>query len=249
MRRALAAEPAAPMPRDVVDRLEATLADLTAERVAGQRSSSKSHVVVPARRRHWPTLLVAAASVAVLGVGIGAVMQNMSGGADSSTAGQAEDSSTLRKGQADGGHDSEAEGGPGATSESEAPQPRDPVRSEADIRLALAARPARLRSDSLAADAARALDARQVPASAVSGRVRPGAPASEPGSDIAAAARLVSACALPDVGDGDLLVAARLDGQRSTLVLRQPQAGTRLAEVYACGDATRPLAQSEVDER
>lgn len=83
-----------PVPADVAARLDATLAELSAE-----RHEVRAPVVTLAsrRRRMAANALVAAAAVVVLGVGIGQVlpMSGTDSGADESAAGGAADSSAV----------------------------------------------------------------------------------------------------------------------------------------------------------
>lgn len=91
-----------PMPDGVVARLDATLADLVAQRSA-VRSAPVVELARRRRRRLVGTGLVAAAAVVVAGVGLGQVLPLESGGDDASTAGAArefgaqEDSSADRE--------------------------------------------------------------------------------------------------------------------------------------------------------
>ncbi len=267
VRRALASEPASgPMPRELADRLDAALSALASERsasaVAEQRAASP--VTSPsgpsglsglsgARRRRWPGLLVAAASVAVLGVGVGIVAQDMSGSesADSATGTAATDES-FREGGAGG----DAGRGAGGADDNGPPEtaPEDLPREEqaealggAGLLLSVRERPARLRSDSLVTDLDRVLDSRTAAVSTRRGELtRPG---KDSRSTLDTAARLVSDCDLPDTGRGDLLAAVLLDGERGTLVARKASGGTRVAEVYACAAPTRLLASTDLDAR
>ncbi|MGI8900775.1 MAG: hypothetical protein ACR2HA_07555 [Nocardioides sp.] len=273
VRRALASEGSpGPMPRELADRLDATLAELASERSSrqsgeptGERPSeppigqptgqptsgradrstvSPARELSMARRRRWPRLLVAAASVAVLGVGIGTLRDDLgSGSADSATGGvTAEDApdEDSEGGLAGGGADNEAELPESAPLPSLTRQQADDLR-DGELTLSLRERPARLRSDSLTRDVIRVRDDRTAQAYA---QGDPGGTAS--GSMLDTAARLVFACRLPATDRGDLLAAVRLDGERGTLVLRKPRAGARVAEVYACDDATRLLAWTDV---
>jgi hypothetical protein len=51
------------------------------------------------------------------------------------------------------------------------------------------------------------------------------------------------------VRPGDDLSPARLDGRPATLVVRRAEGGTRVAEVYWCGDGRTLLAETEVPAR
>jgi len=254
------------MPRELADRLDAALSALASERsfsaVADQRAASPvtspSGLSVPsrpaglsgARRRRWPGLLVAAASVAVLGMGIGIVAQDMSG-SDSAT----EDGATAESFR-EGGAEGDAGSGAGGADDNGPPEtaPEDSPREEqaealggAGLLLSVRERPARLRSDSLVTDLDRVLDSRTAAVSTRRGELtRPG---KDSRSTLDTAARLVTDCDLPDTGRGDLLAAVRLDGERGTLVARKASGGTLVAEVYACAVPTRLLASTDVDDR
>jgi len=262
VRRALASEPASgPMPRELADRLDAALSALASERsasaVAEQRAASPvtspsgpSGLSGPsrpaglsglsgARRRRWPGLLVAAASVAVLGVSVGIVAQDMSG-----STGTAATDESFREGAAGDADDN----GPPETAPEDSPREEQAeALGGAGLLLSVRERPARLRSDSLVTDLDRVLDSRTAAVSTRRGELtRPG---KDSRSTLDTAARLVSDCDLPDTGRGDLLAAVRLDGKRGTLVASKASGGTRVAEVYACAAPTRLLASTDLDAR
>lgn len=260
VRRALASEPASgPMPRELADRLDAALSDLASERsasaVAEQRAASpvtrpsgpsRLSGLSGARRRRWPGLLVAAASVAVLGVGVGIVAQDMSGSesADSATGTAATDGS-LREGAAGGDAD---DNGPPETAPEDSPREEQAEALDgAGLLLSVKERPARIRSDSLITDLDRVLDSRTATVFTRRGELSP--PSEDTRSTVATAARLVTVCDLPDTGRGDLLAAVRLDGERGTLVVRKESGGTHVAEVYACAAPTRLLVSTDLDAR
>ncbi len=102
VRRALGSlPPEGPVPPEVARRLDARLAELVAERDAESVESAeptgspaapvgdgaeRDDLAARRRRRRWRTGLVAAASVAVLGVGLGTVVDDLSlGGGDSAS--------------------------------------------------------------------------------------------------------------------------------------------------------------------
>lgn len=74
-----------PMPEDVALRLDDVLAGLVAERAeeADDAGGSERPTVVPLRRRRWPKVLVAAASVCAIGIG---ATQVIGGGAGDDAA-------------------------------------------------------------------------------------------------------------------------------------------------------------------
>jgi hypothetical protein len=146
---AAAARPAPPLPDDVAARLDARLAALMAAGAAGAKDQSPqaaadtsagpgaSGAPRPARRR-WPQLLVAAAAVSVLGLGLGNVLGgSMSGDSSQPTAGSAAEDGGGPETE-DRGADSQAPGASTLREESAGPARKGPVR---------------LRTRSLAADA------------------------------------------------------------------------------------------------
>jgi hypothetical protein len=233
------------MPPEVAARLDATLADLVAERPAAQSGQQREEAagdapapapVVPLeerRRRRWPRVLVAAASVSVLAYGVGFVLNGLelSGGSAESTAARDE---TF------------AGGGAGADTDSglvpeDAPQglegPRDGVQVQGSRVLArklLVAGTVRLHSGSLREEVQRLVD------STVDAR------GPVPLTDRKGTLDTLASCAEPATARGDRLAAARFDGQPATLVLRKATGGARVAEVYSCGDGSRLIAQTRV---
>jgi hypothetical protein len=143
VRRALAASAAnEPMPDDVVARLDDVLAGLVAER--GRATQGGDDAGSPdvtelgdRRRRRWPQLLVAAAALGVVAVGVGTVVRSAGGGSgESSSAG----------GQAAHSQDHSTAGG-STESLKAAPVPVGPL--------------PRLHSSSLHADVARLVNGRE----------------------------------------------------------------------------------------
>lgn len=244
VRRALAATPPeGPMPPEVVARLEATIAQLAAVRpespatdrpptdgsASGVADGSASGVVdlEERRRRRWPRVLVAAASVAVLAYGVGAVLPDLGM--------QAETAMDSAGGQA--AEDSEAEGGGstgGAAPQEEEPQPQSAPESVRAGRVVL------LQESTLRRDVERHLASEPVAALADGPADRDGA---------ARYTRRDGTCVAPEVRGGDELHPARLDGTRATLVVRAARGGSRVAQVYWCGDGRTLLAQTEVPAR
>jgi len=228
VRRALAATPpAGPMPPEVVARLEATIADLAAESSAtAEAPGATVSDLEERRRRRWPGVLVAAASVAVLGYGVGAVLQ-----------GSGPDAETAMSDSAGG--DSRAESGADRSSDGgAAPQEADPPGAQGAPDLLAGGAVVELRQETLRRDVARVL-----------GGGRAAALSDEPVTTSKRYARRDGTCALPELGPGDEVSAARLDDRRATLVLRRAEGGTRVAEVYWCGDGRTLLAETEVPAR
>lgn len=239
VRRALAATPPeGPMPPEVVARLEATIAELAAVRPAQPgtepEAASQTGAVVSdleaRRRRRWPRVLVAAASVAVLAYGVGAVLPDLGPEAETamdSAGGQAAEDSDAESavgGSTDGGAD------PGEAE----PQPQAAPELMRDGRVVL------LREATLRRDVVRHLS------------VEPTAALADGQADRVTAQRYTrrdGTCVAPEVRGGDELHAARLDGRRATLVVRAAQGGSRVAQVYWCGDGRTLLAETEVPAR
>ena len=94
----------------------------------------------------------------------------------------------------------------------------------------------RLHTRSLAGDVTRLLAAGGPSAFAARPQQRP---------QDAASAR----CDLPTTRAGDRLLAVRLDGRPATLRVGPVAGGTRVAQVYSCGDASAPVATTRVPAR
>ena len=225
VRRALAATPpAGPMPPEVVARLEATIADLA-------RSGTVVTDLEARRRRRWPRVLVAAASVAVLAYGVGAVLPDL--GLEAETAMDSAGGQAAEDGEPEAAVGGSAEGD-GAGPDAE-PAPQSAPEAVGDGRV-VALREATLRRDvarHLAVEPVAALDGGSADRDAAAERY----------------ARQDGTCAVPQTRRGDELYAARLDGRRATLVVRDAEGGSRVAQVYGCGDGRTLLAETEVPAR
>lgn len=195
-----------PAPGHVVARLDAVLADLTADR---REQETTLAPVVPLtaltrRRRALATGLVAAAAVVALGVALPQVLDSRRASDDASTASTADSGgSAFEPGPAEdsgGGAAESAPGplseGPGAASERSGSPDAAPVALSSDEALRPAVRPLARQAGVTAYDAS-------------------------PG------------CAL-DVGPGDR-VDATWDGRSAVVVLRPAEAGRRVVEVHVCG--------------
>lgn len=240
VRRALASlPPPQSMPPDVAARLDARLEELRAERgaeTAGDAPAEEQPTTpgwrdTERRDRRWPRLLVAAAVLAVVGIGVGTVLDGTGGGGESTTAGDA----------ASGGRALEA-------APEQAPNAYGPpagVPGRLAQRMILTAERLELDSRSLAEDVTR-LSMLRLPRAEADDEAH-----SQEGGASAPRrlARLFAPCALPPTRPGDKLVAVRLDGSAATLVLREAEDGTRVAQVYSCDDPRRLLARTEVDAR
>ena len=242
------------VPPDVATRLDDVLADLIAGRPTGHAAAGETvpddttpaetvpGAAVPAdevpdelaarrRRRRWPQLLVAAATVSVLGLGAGALLDSMgAGGSDSAGEATAGAAAEDPEAAADGG--GAPEEGPAAAQRQQPPaeQTEELAGDTADTdgrALATIGVP-RIRSGSLAVDLQRAADLSR--------------PADD-GRDLA------RACVQPDLAPGDEWLRARLDGAAAVLVLRAPEDGRRTAEVFTCDDGDTPAATRRIDAR
>lgn len=238
VRRALAATPpVGPMPPEVVARLEATITALAASRGAGVtdradgvESSAAVIDLEERRRRRWPRVLVAAASVAVLAYGVGAVVQDL--GPQSETAAtDAAGGSAVDEGSAEQGSGGEL--GPAV-----APEAAEPEEDRSGVLAGTVDAPVvELRRATLRRDVADHLGDRTLANSAT---------ARDSGRPYS---RRDGTCVLPEVNSGDAIVPARLDGHRATLVVRPARAGSRVAEVYSCDDGRTLLARTVVPAR
>lgn len=202
-----------PTPPQVSARLDATLARLVEERATDQ-AADQTHAqthdeatdeLAVRRSRRWRGALVAAASVAVLGTGVGVVVNGTgtSGGDSMTTA-------LDTAGEEAGGRDL----APGLSSDDAG----GPESAEVGVEALRDLRGTELSSDTLGQDVRRA--ARLLAGPSMEKAAEP-----EP---------WMIDCALPDASAGDRLAAVRLDGDRATLVLRAPVEGTHVAEIYSC---------------
>lgn len=242
IRRLLAAAGAdrTPMPEEVAQRLDAVLADLVAAREtsAAEEAPVTSRSLSERRTRRWPRVLVAAAAVAVVGLGVSNVVERTGG---SGAMGQADDAgagggSAARKVQ--------PERAPSASDEAPEGVPGGPDRLSADPARDLP----RLRTRSLTAEAQRIADSTTVRGGLSSlGRRHP-----------ATCGGLPPAVATKVRVGRILAVAVRLDGQPATMVFDPVVAGQRRVRVYQCppvptrSDAdspptTRLLATTQID--
>lgn len=243
VRRALAAAPPVEgLPAEVAARLDATLAGLVAERATGETGPEPAAVtsLEERRRRRWPGVLVAAAAVSALAYGVGTTL----GGVGLSGGGSAESTAARDQTFSGAGADSADGGATGGGAEDAPEEPGALVTdregalagSAADGRALLVAGTARLHRDSLREEVGRL--------------VRDAGPARTPASDADktrdSAGFLDARCEQPDLARGDRFAAVRLDGRRATLVVRKAVGGTRVAEIYSCGDGSDLLAITQV---
>lgn len=229
VRRVLAGAPAAgPMPPEVAARLDKTLAGLVAERRAAGDSTDSSEPApltdLESRRRtrRWPRLLVAAASVSVLGYGVGVVVDQMNG------SGSAETSSAEAGASADFG---------AAGSKRDAERLPEAVVDGRVQRLEVPPAEARLHSDTLAADVRAVLEGAHPTRSYAMD-----SPGTAGGRELEELAR----CDLPVVTRRDQVALIRLEGRQATLVVHKEPDGVRVAEVYSCDDGHELLARTRI---
>ena len=224
------------MPEDVAGRLDDVLAGLVSERADApvtvtEEGGAEEPVpedevtgvteLASRRRRRWPQLLLAAAAVSVIALGVG--IDDLTGGqGDSSTS--AEAPSVVSKDDAGGG----AEAAPerlDARSPEDAGADRDLVTPLPEAASDLP----RLRTGSLRADVQRVADF-SLKAALAEGLRR-------------------SECVRPDTEAGDEWIPVRLDGESALLVLRAPAGGRRTAEVFTCDDVDKPAASTTIEAR
>lgn len=204
--------------------------------VAGSRPRGGGDDVVGAdelgarRRRRWPQLLVAAAAVSVIGLGVGN-LDDLTGGdseeamsSDAPTSGQAADSRDM-----EAAPEKTAEDSAGVTSSNDADRGAAPQQLRANGHTA-GVNPPRLRSASLAADVQSVGDSTLL-------------------ADSEAAEAWSDACVQPAASPDDEWLAVRLDGEPAVLVLRAPEGGRRTADVFTCDDADTPAASTTIDAR
>jgi hypothetical protein len=169
-----------------------------------------------------PQLLLAAAAVSVIALGIG--IDDLTGSqGDSSTS--AEAPSVTSKEDAGGGAGAAPERLEAGSSE-DAGADRDLVTPLPEAASDLP----RLRTGSLRADVQRVADF-SLTAARSGGLMRSGG------------------CVLPDTEAGDEWLPVRLDGESAVLVLRAPAGGRRTAEVFTCDNRDTPAASTTIEAR
>lgn len=219
VRRLLAeARASEPIPADVADRIDATLADLAAERAAsGPDSPVERPVERPVadlaaarRRRNARNLLVAAAAVVVVGIGISRLDLSSTGSSEDSAAGDSSVGRSITQGEVSSGGAAAAGAGRLVT--------LDPDRFGHQVRRLeeRAAAEAGAMSDSLTA-----------------GRENDkGAGSDAPVPTPSGAEKAV--CDDPSWGAGDRL-GVRYEGRPGVLIYRPAQGDTRVVDLYLCG--------------
>jgi len=232
---AAAGGPPPELPHDVAERLDDVLAGLVADREAGPVPADEVTGVTelaPRRRRRWPQLLVAAAAVSVLGIGLGNIVQpgqQEAMTADSAGSVEEEPRAAQRENEVEGSAPLESGSDPQTTSERRAPKDQDG--RELTGALDRRATPPRLQSESLAVDVQRIEDF---------GFAVPVADTRRQWAD---------ACVRPETDADAEWLPVRLDGEPAVLVLGAPADGRRTAEVFTCDEGDRPAVSTTVDAR
>ena len=222
VRAALAAagpDERAPMPPEVVARLQGVLDELVEPRLTApaQARQARAQAGDPAaatgalgrrRRRRRPDVLVAAAALLVI-AGAGAAVVTHGFGIDAApVSGSAGSSGSV-------------ESAPDAAGGAVPAPSAHALAGDGDGSTV-----PRLRTASLRADLLRL---------AAGGRLRGPADTGGP-----------VGCARPALRSGERLAAIRLDGRRATLVMGPVTGGARAARVYSCGDGSTPVARASV---
>ena len=235
--------PEGPMPPDVAARLDATLADLVAQRTStgspADPHAQGDELAARRRRRRITTGLVAAASMAVIGVSLGTMADLTDltgGGSDSAQSGETAFDSGAAAPEA---APQDSAGGADAGALGEIP---DGVRLLATERQDVS-------SATLDRDVARVAALAPAASTAREGltgdRAGPDGGPDEERSGLAAFAP----CVVPAADRGDLVAPVRLDGEPATMVLNRAAGGVREAQIYACDDAGALLASTSVPAR
>lgn len=223
------------MPEDVAGRLDDVLAGLVSERAdapvtvteegGAEEPVPQDEVTVTElasrRRRRWPQLLLAAAAVSVIALGVG--IDDLTGGQGGSST-SAEAPSAVSK---------DASGGAGTAPERLEARSSEDAGADRDLVTPLpeaASDLPRLRTGSLRADVQRVADF-SLTAARSEGLLRSGG------------------CVLPDTQADDEWLPVRLDGESAVLVLRAPAGGRRTAEVFTCDDVDTPAASTTIEAR
>lgn len=197
-----------PTPDAVVARLDRVLADL-----AGEPVRNATVVRLADRRRRVATVLVAAAASVAAVIGVGQLVSNTGGGADTATSAEQDDTSGE---QPEAGADQD--GGLAA-----------PNGESGSYVTAGKQRPYELTSDQFARDA----DALQLEAQALSDRVT-GSESQSFDDGRLNRAKSRSVCD-PGAWGGGKYVAVVYDDAEGWVVLRRPQGETQIADLFLCG--------------
>lgn len=228
---AAAGGPPPELPGDVAERLDDVLAGLVSDREAEPVPADEVAGVTelaPRRRRRWPQLLVAAAAVSVLGIGLGNLVQpGQQEAMTADSAGSVEEEPRAAQREDAGGESAPQD----AETTSERSAAEDQDGRELTGALDRRATPPRLQSESLAVDVQRIEDFGLAVAVADTQR------------------QWADACVRPATDAGAAWLPVRLDGEPAVLVLGEPVDGRRTAEVFTCDEGDRPAVSTTVDAR
>jgi hypothetical protein len=224
-----------PVPADVRERLDQTLAELVAARgeerarppadaaavpVEPETGATVASLAAARRRRRWPALAAAAAAVLVAGYGLTVVVQNRAGDADSAAT---DSGGADTESRADAGDTGGSAAG-AARKPAELPQEASGLLVAPDVTAAFRAEPGTAgavvsppRLDSWA------LGTLGVAAPSPSGRTQ-----------------VVTVCATPPTAGDEQAYLVSFRGAVATMVLGPAIEGRRVAVVYGCR-AARPL--------
>jgi len=221
-------------PDHVAARLDGALDDLLTERDTGHHSQ---RATTAHGSRTWPKLLVAAAAVGVIGLGIGTALQGTGGSADSAS------SADVARVQAGGAAELAPSQGPASSPGSGDEATGRSAQSPSLLADALASLP-RVRAESALGDAQRIYDlSLGVPAP-------PATASGGGGAEVDGSQRTrLRGCELPPVGRGERLVAVRFEGDPATLLFAPAQDGRRRASVYPCDDSRSPVLVTRIRAR
>lgn len=224
-----AAAETGPMPAAVAARLDGVLADLVASRDASAAdepgtdpATDPVDLASRRRRRTWTRLLVAAAAVSVVGLGIG----NLDGLTGAGSEQASSDSAAGASQAEDEAVSPESTGAEGP--EVLRDDTQDDARMQADPYPSLESGP-RLTTSSLVTDLQRVEDFSLA------------VPVDE------GAEQWATMCVQPARSPGDEWLPVHLDGEPGVLVLRAPSGGRRTADIFTCEDAEVPAVSTEVD--
>jgi hypothetical protein len=212
---------AAAMPPEVAARLDETLASLVAEQSPADPAVDAGGAVVPLRRRWAPRLAAATAAVIVVGVG-GVAVANLGGFGGSS----AKDTSSA--GSAAGGNASS-----GAES-LDSSAPAAPSGTPSALSGSLAARLPRVTAGTFEADVTRMLQRRPEPQRTSASERK----AAQDGTDTASGKALIGSCTGPSTDSGETTEPVLYDGALSVLVIGPAEGGQRTVTAYSCDGRT-----------
>lgn len=204
-----------PMPDAVVARLDRVLAGL-AEEPAREAPVTQ----LATRRRRATGLLLAAAAVVAIGVGVNQVVDNGTGGADSLSTADRGESEEDASGAAE---DAEAEKESAQEGAAEAPEPADGSAATKDQGARNGDRFTRLTREEYGDEVA------ELRAQAAPGTL-------EEGGGLSADSATGETC-LTDTWGAGSFVPVRYEGVPAVLVFRRARGDTQVADLFLCGDS------------